>query len=167
MECPIAAFVGESRDTNTHLQMPLATIQDPRILTVHIQMVCPSLTGDLASMCGRMQQGCRRKQTTTVMPVLVGKSLVTYHHPLLVTTTIASRPIKGLGSQSGISMTPCGTGMAVPMTTTAALMQVYRGSAGHCQPNQRKTLRCAYAVTKTKLTKTSEWNFWNYSSTNQ
>ena len=67
---------------HTTLQMPLANTQDRRTLTVLTQMACPSPTGALASTCGLTQEDYKRKQTTMVMPVLVGKSLVTNHLPL-------------------------------------------------------------------------------------
>ena len=94
-----------------------------------------------------------------VIPVLAQVALVDYRLPLSVTTTIVSLPEKEVGGQGGISMTPCGMDTAVPMATIAALMQVCRGSAGHCQLNQRKTLRCACATMKKEATKTSDWSF--------
>ena len=54
----------------------------PKNINSATQMVCPSPTGALAITCGLMLQDCRRRQTTTVMPALVGKSLVTNHLPL-------------------------------------------------------------------------------------
>ena len=78
-ECHTLASVAELGDISTPLQMALAEPQDQRTLTVHTQMVCPSPTGALASTCELTEQGCKRTDTPEVMPVLVEKSLVTYH----------------------------------------------------------------------------------------